>query len=161
MMAVWNDQKKTDSCPFCHQKAIPTAILPSKAVPTDILPSKAVPMTVFPSKLSIFSQLCQSDWPHCQISCSIDLSIHSSLPLPHKSCYVLSHALLLFFISNPYCWLMADMLFQHSFFYLSLYDTLPQCSLVCWLMDKHDSYYYLMHSHFQIVYKLTYPVLVW
>ena len=75
-------------------------------------------------------------------------------------CYVLSHALLLFFISNPYHWLMTDMLFQHSFFYLSLYDTLPQRSLIWWLMDKLDSYYYLMHSHFQTVYKLTYPVLV-
>ena len=71
MMAVQNDLKKIDSCPFCHQKSAPTTILPSKAVP----------MSVFPSKLSIFSQLCQFDWPHCQISCSIDLSIHSSLPL--------------------------------------------------------------------------------
>src|ERR1700735_2542489 len=80
MTVIRNDLKKTDSCPFCHQKSAPTAILPSKAIPMSVLPSKTVSMIVFPSKLSIFSHLCQSDWPHCQISCSIDLSIHSSLP---------------------------------------------------------------------------------
>ena len=30
-MASENNLKKTDSCPFCHQKAIPSAILPSKS----------------------------------------------------------------------------------------------------------------------------------
>ena len=28
---IWNDLKRTDSCPFFHQKAVPSAILPSKS----------------------------------------------------------------------------------------------------------------------------------
>ena len=45
-------------------------------------------------------------------------------------CYVLSHVLHYYFISDSYHWLMFDMLFQHSFFYSCQNNTLPQRSLV-------------------------------